>query len=159
MTDSDSEKSLANAKEQAAEELTRALQQGAAQAANLDKALISLSGGALVLSMTLVGQLAPSKLLLPVLFLSWLAFATSLVSVVFAMRAAQNEAERATMNMGKILEDIENIIENKSPLTVRFSREVSLIKSVKRLNLCAISAFSVGILLLGLFVGYNLWAS
>ena len=161
MTDSDSEKSVANARQQAAEELTRALRTNEAAAASLDKVLISLSGGALVLSMTFVGQLAPSKLLLPVLFLSWLAFATSLVSVVFAMRVAHNEADRLTMNLSKILEDIEDMspVVIASKYTVRLSRDVFFIKSVKRLNLCAISAFSVGILLLGLFVGYNLWAS
>lgn len=161
MTDSDSEKSFADVRQQTAEELTRLLQSGVAVGANLDKTLLSLSGGALVLSMTFVGQFASSKLLLPVLFLSWLGFVASLVSVVFAMRAAQNAANRAAMDMAKTLEDFEN----KSPVliaakcTVRFSRDVSLNTSVRCLNICAITAFIVGLLLLGIFVGYNLWAS
>ena len=161
MTDSDSEKSAADARQEAAEELTSALQSAAAAAANLDKTLLSLSGGALVLSMTLVGQFAPSKLLLEVLFLSWLAFVASLISVVFAMRAAQNVANRTAVDMAKKLEDIENksatVVAAK--YTVRLSRNVSLTKSVHYLNICAISAFLVGILLLGVFVGYNLWST
>ena len=161
MTDSDSEKSVADAKQQAAEELTRAMQSAADAGVSLDKTLISLSGGALVLSMTFVGQFAPSKFLLPVLFLSWLAFGASLLSVVFAMRAAQNRNDRTAMDLAKISKDIENkstdVIAAKCEM--RLSRGVSIITSVHYLNICAISAFCVGILLLGVFVGYNLWAS
>lgn len=161
MTDNDSEKSVADARQQAVEELTRAMQSASAAGANLDKVLLSLSGGALVLSMTFVEQFAPSKLLLPVLFLSWLAFGASLVSVVFAMRADQNAANRMTMDISKILADIENksaaVIAAK--YSVRFSRDVSLTTSVRYLNTCAISTFSLGMLLLGVFVGYNLWTS
>ena len=68
---------------------------------------------------------------------------------------------RSAADMAKILEEIENksatAIAAKS--TVRLSRDVSLSKSVRYFNICAISAFSVGIVLLGVFVGYNLWAN
>jgi hypothetical protein len=39
-------------------------------ATSIDKTLVSLSGGALVLSMTFVDRFAPAKLWLPVLFTS-----------------------------------------------------------------------------------------
>ncbi len=157
----DSEKSVGDARKQAAEELTRAVQAGSAAGASLDKTLVSLSSGAMVLSMTFVGQIAPSKLLLPLLFMSWLAFAASVLSVVFAMRTAQSKANLAAMHFAKLIEDIDKVgpfvIAAKD--TMRMFRDVSLSTKVRRFNIFAISAFSVGLLLLGIFVGYNLLAS
>src|SRR6266550_5362007 len=56
----------------------------------LDKTLLSLSGGALVFSMTFVDRLAPLRLCLPLLFLAWALFGASMVSIVFGMRVAHN---------------------------------------------------------------------
>jgi predicted transcriptional regulator len=59
---------------------------------------MSISGGALLFSMKFVGVLAPTKLLLPVLFLSWAAFGASIVCVILAMRAEQNAIIAAVKN-------------------------------------------------------------
>ena len=80
---------ITEAKRELHERAERNIDRGGIVSANLDKALISISGGALVFSMTFVGVLAPAKLLLPILFLSWAAFGASIVCVILAMRAEQ----------------------------------------------------------------------
>ena len=76
-------------------------------AEGLDKTLISLSGGALVLSMTFVTTLSPGKSLLPVLFLSWLCFGISIVCVIIAMRKAQNSTVRDAETLAKFIRELD----------------------------------------------------
>src|SRR5438552_8356700 len=75
----------------------------------IDKALISLSGGALIFSMTFVERLAPEKLLLPVLFLSWAFFAIAIVSVVMAMRGEQKDLTSQGVRASEVLKSLEQI--------------------------------------------------
>jgi hypothetical protein len=124
----------------------------------LDKTLISLSAGALVLSMTFITTFTPGKSLLPVLFSSWLCFVVSISCVTIATRRAQiatiRDAETLTKSMRELDEKKKggNLLVDATP---QIARDVM----VARLNNLAIVAFLFGILLLGLFVGFNLWQS
>jgi hypothetical protein len=91
-----------------AREASRAI--GAAQ----DKTMLSLSGGALVFSMTLVGSFAPARLLLPILVLSWIAFAISMVAVVFGIRAEQLAIHQDLQETAQVLLQID---QGKLPLS------------------------------------------
>jgi hypothetical protein len=131
--------------------LDEKLKQGQAIAADLDKALLSLSGGALVFSMTFVGTLAPARLVLNVLFSAWIAFGLSIVWVVSSMRAAQNLNVRSLTEMADVLEKLNRLEEpGDFPRVMRSSKWIPI------LNNAAIAAFVIGVMLLGFFVGYNL---
>ena len=132
-------------------------------ASELDRTLVSLSGGALVFSMTFVDKLAPAKLLLPVLFGAWAAFAASMGAVIFAMRGAQNhisqEIAKFTTHFSE-LDQAEKAARTQPQIprqTVRVIPSVSKSTSVGWLNVGALVAFVIGVTLLGIFVGFNLW--
>jgi hypothetical protein len=71
---------------------------GAEAAAALDKVIVTLSGGALVFSMTFTDRSAPARLWLPILFLSWFAFAVSIIGVAFSYRALQKQMRKERLN-------------------------------------------------------------
>lgn len=127
--------------------------------ASQDRTVISLSGGALVFSMTLVGTFAPAKLLLPVLIVSWSAFVLSIIAVVFAMRREQLAIHDSLKQIAALLTDIDKAeataIASKGEFRVRL--DVSKDSSVEMLNNLALAGFLIGVILLGFFVGYNLW--
>jgi hypothetical protein len=123
----------------------------------LDKTLISLSGGALVLSMTFVTALAPGKSLLPVLFSSWLCFGVSIVCVIIATRKAQIGTVRDAEVLTKFMRELDEKKKGGSTL-VQATPEITRDVAVTHLNNTAIAAFLFGLLLLGFFVGFNLWA-
>ena len=80
MADDNSADSFAEARTKLSESIEQNVERSGRVATQLDKTLISLSAGALVFSMTFVGTFAPGKLLLPLLFFAWAAFAACLVS-------------------------------------------------------------------------------
>ncbi len=142
------------------ERIEQNLERGGRVAADLDKTLISLSAGALVFSMTFVSSLAPAKLALWVLFLSWAAFGTSMLSVIFAIRNVQNALVKGMGNLKLAAEAIEQNKPIHSFFKVPMQKLTTKVTNnllVERLNILAISAFVLGVLLLGVFVGYNLW--
>jgi hypothetical protein len=143
------------AKQELAQAIVRNIERGSEVAAALEKALLSLSGGALVFSMTFVNTLAPSKLALPLLFLAWLAFATSMIAVLAALRSLQSGLRKTfdeILNRLMEVERAETISER-----VRIPTKKIKYRYVELLNRLAIAAFIAGVLLLGSFVGYNLW--
>ncbi len=138
------------------------LQAAFAQGEQLDKTLVSLSGGGLVFSMTFVSALAPSKHLLSVLFAAWAAFTISIISVVLAIRRSQTlEGERlvAATNLLKEINEVERSgMVNILP-TAQFHISAARDMQIIVLNRSAILCFLVGVTLLAIFVGYNLWVS
>lgn len=126
--------------------------------ANLDKTVIALSGGALVFSMTLVNTIAPAKLLWPVLVSSWVAFALSIIAVIFATRRQQSTIHENLKEDAQLLASIDeaeaDAVASGKPfrLQVRVSKDVP----VTTWNNMAVVAFLAGVILLGIFVIYNL---
>jgi hypothetical protein len=123
----------------------------------MDKALITLSGGALIFSMTFVERLAPEKLLLPVLFLSWAFFALAIIAVVLAMRGAQVDLSRQGIRASEVLKSLEGLEHANVP--VYPTGAVAVNPNVWRWNLLALVFFILGILTLSSFVGWNLFQS
>jgi hypothetical protein len=149
------------------EAIERNVDRGSRTAAQLDRTLISLSAGALLLSTTFVPTLAPKKLWLPLLFLAWLSFVASMILVIFAMRSAQSAVERAVQKAGASLKTLEKrpdiarqfIVEQpmegiETPLTLK---EITPHMHIAYLNLSSLIAFTFGVLCLAIFAGYNLW--
>jgi hypothetical protein len=161
MVDRNTADSLAKAGTALGEGIQRNMERAGRVAAQLDKTLISLSAGALIFSMTFVGTFAPAKLLLPLLFLAWGAFASCLTFVIFAMRAEQNHIRKKTHSFDTLLKqlDEDEPLLSATKLSVKLTYTVSSALAVRVLNKCAIGAFMIGVILLGSFVGYNLWHS
>jgi hypothetical protein len=151
---------IEEAKRELHQRAERNIDRGSTISTNLDKALISISGGALVFSMTFVGVLAPGKLLLPVLFLSWAAFGASIVSVIFSMRAAHNAIVEAVKNTQLAVERLNKDTALSVLVQVGIDLRVTPIVKESRpvfiWNNCAIASFVAGLVLLSVFVGYNL---
>ena len=161
MAEGDIANSFIAARAKLSESIERNIERGGGVAAQLDKTLISLSAGALVFSMTFVGALAPRKLLLPLLFLAWGAFAACMICIIFAMRAEQIGIRKATQDMDALLRQIDTHepVVSAAKLRLKLTHTISAARGVVMLNKCAIAAFMLGVVLLGVFVGYNLWQS
>jgi hypothetical protein len=122
------------------------------------KTLIGLSGGALVLSMTFIAEMAPAKVWLPALFGSWISFTASIVCVIFSMRSEQNMYNKEVRKFTSVLKEFRQ--------TEDFARAVGLLpeieivveasKNVQRLNRAALILFTTAVILLGVFVAANL---
>jgi hypothetical protein len=109
---------------------------GAEVAETLDKTLVSLSGGALVFSMTFVDRLAPAKLWLPVLFTSWVAFAGSMLCVLMSLRALQKAITDKADQLNKQRQEFERAL--KKGLVGQLSTELTHHAPVSSLNRVAI---------------------
>jgi hypothetical protein len=143
-----------------ADRTERRLEHGRRVAADLDKTLISLSAGALVFSMTFANSLAPAKHVLWILFSAWIAFAATMLSVIFAQRRVQAAIVKTIVNLQRASEAIEKNKALHSFLKTPvkpLKSTVTPVPSVDFLNNLAMGAFLLGISLLGIFVGLNLW--
>jgi hypothetical protein len=147
--------------------IERNLDRGSETATQIDKTVISLSAGALLLSITFVPTFAPKKLWLWLLFLAWISFTIAMVLVIFAMRSAQRAIEKGIGDSATGLRILEGdpaiarqfLVEQRrkqieKPLTVR---RITRHEHIYRLNLGALIAFIIGVLCLATFTGYNLW--
>jgi hypothetical protein len=142
----------------------RNIDRAARSAAQVDRTLISLSAGAILLSSTFVPIFAPLKLWLLLLFLAWLSFLITMVVVIFAMRSAQLATEAAIRNASDALRKFEEnpatareaikVIGLQQPIVKKLVRRN---KSAELLNNCALIAFVIGVVCLATFAGYNLW--
>jgi hypothetical protein len=145
---------------------TQTVQLGFDVSAQLDKELVSLSGAALVFSMAFVDKLAPQKLLLPVLMGAWVFFGLSLAAVLTGLREAQRALSKQVEDLGNLQKLIsspegraaaDNMAAKEgagAPITESGSAQFTI---VAKLNLAAFALFMLGIVSLGIFVGYNLW--
>src|SRR4051812_5677637 len=92
----------AEQREKLGQRIDSKLAAGGIVAAQVDRTLITLAGGALIFSMTFVDKIAPAKLALWVLFAAWLAFGFSMVIVMFAMRGHQRFLEKVVLEHSKL---------------------------------------------------------
>jgi hypothetical protein len=126
---------------------------GSAVASSLDKTLVSLSGGALIFSMTFIDRIGSTKLWLWVLVLSWAAFVGCICCVIFANREQLLALTKRAEELGKQIDHFEE--------EVRCGRLRSAVPGIitnKRVGLwneAAVWAFLLGIALLGTFVIRN----
>lgn len=142
----------------------RNMDRASGAAEQIDRTLISLSAGALLLSSTFVPIFAPLKLWLFLLFLAWLSFLVTMVVVIFAMRSTQMATEAAIRNASNALRQLEEnpklareaikVLGLQQPVVKKIVRRN---KSTERLNNCLLTAFIIGIVCLATFAGYNLW--
>lgn len=148
------------------EVIERNLDRASESASRLDRTLVTLSAGALVLSMTFVGRVVPAKSYLVVLFVAWACFVASLICVVLAMRMIQNALDAAVRTAGDTLKLIDENLPAARAALKKIRRDAPLSRKritrqrwVERLNKWALVSFLVGIVLLGIFVGVSLWTT
>ena len=160
--DSNSDDAVEKAKQTLSAAIDRNIERGGQTASHLDRTLISLSAGALLLSITLVPILAPLKLALPVLFLAWMFFITSMILVISAMRVEQTATEEAVRDATDHLKKLEEhpeiarefITQTNLPIV---EKKVTESSTVATLNKWALRSFIAGVVCLIGFAGYNLW--
>jgi hypothetical protein len=142
----------------ARETYSSAFEAGINRGEQLDKAIISLSGGGLVFSMTFVSALAPNKHLLWSLFAAWGSFTISIISVVLAIRRSQFLDGQRLISAAKMINELNEAEQFGAPpphLNANARRDMC----ATYLNRAAVGCFLLGVILLGIFVGYNLWVS
>jgi hypothetical protein len=145
-------------KERVSQNLEELTIQADEKAFRLDRTLLTLSGGALALSITLITRANPPKTYLCVLFLSWIALAASIVAVVLALRKSQSEAESNVRLVASVYNQLK---QNRQKILIgeikyEENRETLQIKGMPAINSVALWGFVVGIILLGLFAALNL---
>jgi hypothetical protein len=115
-------------------------------ARSFDKAMITLSAGALALSITFVKNIAPNASKEWLLFAAWAAFALALVVILVSFVCSQAGMRRQRQ-----------IIDKDFTRACRASEQRNCWqKIVSGLNLTSIVIFVVGVILLALFAGSNL---
>jgi hypothetical protein len=115
-------------------------------ARTFDKAMLTLSGGALGLSITFIRQLAPRPSATWLLIIAWLGLAIALLSTCIALHVSQLAFRRAR----DLLDDDQRGV--KGALELRNSPAVW----THRLNWAATITFVLGICLLAAFAFVNL---
>lgn len=124
----------------------------------LDRTLLTLSGGAFALSITLVTRPEFPKSYLYILFLSWGAFSLSLIGVVFALKRSQATRDKMLRGMQSKLNNLDSnkqgIVEGK--VTVDIETNINVAEGVAISNQFALWGFVVGMILMGTFAVLNL---
>ena len=156
------EADLKDAVQELRKALDKAERQQRTSATSLDKTIVSLSGGALVFSMSFAHELAPAKLYLPLLFIAWLLFAIAIVCVLFSMSKGIDEDFKIIQQAFDGLTEAEqaiNMVRQGRPLkSAMVTRNLAVSSCIGRLNRGATCAFFAGVLVLGVFAGKNLLA-
>lgn len=114
----------------------------------LGKFILTLASGALGLSLTIIKQIAPNPKYLFLLIVAWSSFGISMCSTLSSFLVSQNACEKQIEINEEGLEDSNKDRKNK--------RENKLTIWVKRLNICSIISFIVGVKFLISFTIYNL---
>jgi hypothetical protein len=140
------------------ERIDSIIRYGAETAAVLDKTLVTLSAGALVFSMTFADKLAPAKIWLPMLFISWIAFGATILSVVFSVRTLQIKLSELATHWDKSAKDFEQHVARGELPTGGILPGATQEGKIAAWNQVAIWSFFSGIVLLGIFVSRNLLA-
>ena len=120
-----------------------------------DKVLVTLSACSLLFSMAFISALAPGKQWLGLLFFAWVWFATSIVCVIVGMRTAELAEARQALPISEALAELAS--RKASNLQVTPNIQATRNRGGTVLNNCAVGAFFVGLVCLGIFVGVNLW--
>lgn len=131
------------------------LAKGSAQAQHIDTSLLTLTAGALLLSITFVGTLSASRQCLNLLFVAWAAFILSMICVIVGMMRAQLQSHQDSVDTANNLERFSqmNFVEAAQQ---RPTFPVGTQKTIASLNVIALVAFIIGVGFLCSFVGINL---
>ncbi|MCX5649250.1 MAG: hypothetical protein NTX40_09180 [Planctomycetota bacterium] len=115
-------------------------------ARGFDKAMITLSAGALALSITFLKNIAPSPINEWLLFAAWAGFGSSLLFILTSFLCSQAGMRRQR----KIIDaDFMRVCRARDQKNIWQ-------KAVIKLNLVSMVSFVVGVILLALFAGSNL---
>jgi hypothetical protein len=139
------------------EKLELLLQKGFEQAYQIDKSLLTLSAGALLLSVTFVGTLSEAKHCVGLLFVAWGCFILSIMAVIFAMQKAHSRSHADAVETAGNLERFSQMALGEAAIQ-RATFSVETHKPVAWLNGIAIFGFVCGVVFLCWFVGINLLA-
>lgn len=112
-----------------------------------DKAILTLSGGALVLSTTFLSAVFEEPRQVWLLSVAWILLATSLVSVLFAYETSRSERR---VHLQEIDTQLRNPMK-PAPLVDT--------KRTRRLNRLALWSLVIGLVLLSTFASINLWST
>jgi hypothetical protein len=124
----------------------------------LDRTLITLSSGALVLSMTFLrGSTVLTTLWL--LFTAWGFFIASIFCVIFSMTCAQVGLGRDLRSSSEFLnQSLQDAVEHTDTAQVPVDPYKTLFRIlINGFNILALVSFLLGLAMLGIFVGYNVW--
>lgn len=124
---------------------------------SLDNALITLSAGALGISLTFIHNISPQPVLVLLLVIAWVLFGAAVFCVLYSFRSS---AKALKYHQVTVDERYRALLSHEIPRFEqlkmdRVSRE-KFARRTRRLNSIAIWAFSLGIILLGVFVVINL---
>src|SRR5438046_9532380 len=139
-----SRESIAQTRRELMSHLELLLQKGFEQAYELDKSLLTLSAGALALSLTFVGTLSGTKQYLFFLFIAWAFFTGSIIAVIFAMRKAQLKTHDSARETAANIEQFSNLHEVVAGI-MRAKFSVATENPIADLNLIAIWCFVLGV--------------
>jgi len=131
------------------------LAKGSAQAQHIDNSLLTLTAGALLLSITFVGTLSASKQCLNLLFVAWAAFILSMICVIVGMMRAQLQSHQDTVDTANNLERFSQMSFVEAAQQ-RPTFPVGTQKTIASLNVIALVGFVIGVGFLCSFVGINL---
>jgi hypothetical protein len=137
------------------EQMRGLVDKGHAQAERIDSALLTLTAGALLLSITFVGTLTTSKQCLILLFVAWGTFILSMICVILAMMRAQHQSHQSAVETANNLERFSEL-DFVQAAQQRVTFPVGTQKTVASLNVIAFIAFIIGVAFLCSFVGINL---
>src|SRR5436190_19154979 len=104
-----SRENIAQTRRELTAKLDFLLQKGFEQSYQIDKSLLTLSAGALALSLTFVGNLSDTKHCLAFLFVAWALFTVSIMAVMFAMRKAQLKTHDSARETADNLKQFSNL--------------------------------------------------
>ncbi|MHB8968224.1 MAG: hypothetical protein ACYC57_08190 [Thermoleophilia bacterium] len=126
-------------------------------ARTLDKTLVTLSGGALGLSITFIKEIAKHPRGTGFLYAAWIFFILSLLSTLISFaatqRAARNEREQMTHDIEQYMkgEQSKENVDREHTKTKNIFRKLTIY-----LNTMSIALFIIGASLLTIFSGKNL---
>lgn len=115
-------------------------------ARSYDRAILTLSSGAIALSITFLQFITPTKLSLWFLYASWFGFAVAIGFIVVSFLASQRATEVEIEHLDEWYEQGTTLADQPAnPYTRR----------IRYLNRTAAAAFLAGVILFGLFAGFN----
>ena len=110
-----------------------------------DKSILTLAGGVFGLSLTFIKQI-PHTSFITLLCLSWIFYVVSILSTLVSMLVSQSAVEKDIIYTQNEITDIKDKSQYQNPLAC----------CVRCLNICSITCFVVGSILLSIFVTLNL---
>lgn len=108
-----------------------------------DKVMVSLSGGALAISITFINQIAPEPKNFYLCIAAWVSFAIAMTCTLISFRTTQEAMREQAIILERVLNEGSSFGVNKWDIWT------------KRLNNCSLITFVMGVALLILFVSFQ----